>query len=67
MVRSSYYAWCEGEAARRARQAADDTLAHEITVLHTASRHTYGVPRIHAELRRPGRRVNRQTRRPRDA
>ncbi|GAA2964053.1 IS3 family transposase [Kitasatospora cinereorecta] len=57
VVRSSYYAWCEGEAARRARQAADDALARaEITVVHIASRHTYGVPRIHAELRRLGRR-----------
>ncbi|MER6333470.1 hypothetical protein [Streptomyces sp. NPDC001034] len=45
VARSSYYAWCEGEAARRARQAADDALAHEITVVHIASRHTYGVPR----------------------
>ncbi|GAA5210813.1 hypothetical protein GCM10023323_39940 [Streptomyces thinghirensis] len=60
VARSSYYAWCEGEAARRARQAADDSLAHEITVVHIASRHTYGVPRIHAELRRLGRRVNRK-------
>ncbi|EFK98001.1 integrase [Streptomyces sp. SPB78] len=60
VARSSYYAWCEGEAARRARQAADDALAHEITVVHIASRHTYGVPRIHAELRRLGRRVNRK-------
>lgn len=47
VARSSYYAWSEGEAARRARQAADDALAHEITVLHIASRNTYGVPRIH--------------------
>ncbi|MET7575661.1 IS3 family transposase [Streptomyces sp. NPDC005492] len=60
VARSSYYAWREGEAARRARQAADDALAHEITVLHLASRRTYGVPRIHAELRRHGRRVNRK-------
>ncbi|WP_030188107.1 hypothetical protein [Streptomyces sp. NRRL S-813] len=41
VARSSYCGWCEGEAARRARQAADDALAHEITVLHIASRHTY--------------------------
>ncbi|MFH9016408.1 hypothetical protein ACH4C6_34265 [Streptomyces sp. NPDC017943] len=34
VFRSSYYAWCEGEAARRARQTADDALAHEITVVH---------------------------------
>ncbi len=60
VARSSYYAWREGEAARRARQAADDALANEITVVHIASRHTYGVPRIHAELRRLGRRVNRK-------
>ncbi|MER6417028.1 IS3 family transposase, partial [Streptomyces humidus] len=60
VARSSYYAWRESEAARRARQAADDWLAHEITVLHLASRKTYGVPRIHAELRRLGRQVNRK-------
>ncbi|MER5554865.1 IS3 family transposase [Streptomyces sp. NPDC002793] len=63
VTRSSYYAWREGEAARQARQArqaAADALAHEITVLHIASRKTYGVPRIHAELRRLGRRVNRK-------
>ncbi|MEU9057259.1 IS3 family transposase [Streptomyces sp. NPDC048384] len=29
-------------------------------VLHVASRRTYGVPRIHAELRRLGRRVSRK-------
>ncbi|MEW2490309.1 IS3 family transposase [Streptomyces sp. NPDC048411] len=60
LARSSYYAWRDGEAARRKRQAADDVLAHEITVLHIASRKTYGVPRIHAELRRLGQRVNRK-------
>ncbi|MBJ6613985.1 IS3 family transposase [Streptomyces sp. I4(2020)] len=54
VTRSSYYAWRGSEAARRARQAADDALVHEITVIHIASRHTYGVPRIHAELRRLG-------------
>ncbi|MFF9345604.1 IS3 family transposase [Streptomyces sp. NPDC014734] len=59
-ARSSCCARREGEAARHARQAADDALAHEITVVHIASRHAYGVPRIHAELRRPGRRVNRR-------
>jgi hypothetical protein len=60
VARSSYYAWREGEAVRRRRRAADGALAHEITVLHIASRRTYGVPRIHAELRRLGRRVNRK-------
>ncbi|MCX4993486.1 hypothetical protein [Streptomyces sp. NBC_00568] len=52
VARSSFYAWLAGEQARAARRAADDALAHEITVLHLASRCTYGVPRIHAGLRR---------------
>ncbi|MGW9454328.1 IS3 family transposase [Streptomyces sp. NPDC055632] len=60
VARSSSYAWLAGESARAARQAADDALAHEITMLHIASRCTYGVPRIHAELRRLDRRVNRK-------
>jgi putative transposase len=38
----------------------DDPLAHEIIVLHLASRKTYGVPCIHTELRRLGRQMNRK-------
>ncbi|MFD5474949.1 IS3 family transposase [Streptomyces sp. NPDC127105] len=53
-------AWLDGEKTRSARKAADDALAHEITVLHLASKATYGVPRIHAGLRRLGHRVNRK-------
>ncbi|MGW2557066.1 IS3 family transposase [Streptomyces sp. NPDC001635] len=60
VARSSFYACAKGEAARRRCQEADDVLAHEITVLHVASKHTYGVPRIHAELTRFGRHVNRK-------
>ncbi|MFJ2307734.1 IS3 family transposase [Streptomyces sp. NPDC087787] len=60
VARSSFYAWLAGEKARSARKAADDALAHEITVLHLASKATYGVPRIHAGLRRLGHRVNRK-------
>ncbi|MER7043121.1 IS3 family transposase [Streptomyces microflavus] len=60
VARSSFYAWAEGEAARRRRQEADDALAHQITVLHVASQHTYGAPRIHAELVRLGHQVNRK-------
>ncbi|MGW4048729.1 IS3 family transposase [Streptomyces sp. NPDC004721] len=52
--------WLAGEKTRSARKAADDALAHEITVLHVASKATYGVPRIHAGLRRLGHRVNRK-------
>ncbi|MFC8016443.1 IS3 family transposase [Streptomyces cinereoruber] len=58
--RSSFYAWLAGTQARAVRRAADDALAHEITVIHLASKHTYGAPRIHAELRRLGRRINRK-------
>jgi putative transposase len=61
VARSSFYAWLAGEKTRRAkRAAADDALAHEITVLHVASRGAYGVPRIHAGLRRLGHRINRK-------
>ncbi|MEU4681855.1 IS3 family transposase [Streptomyces xinghaiensis] len=58
VARSSFYAWLAGEKARAARRVADEALAHEITVLHIASQATYGVPRIHAGLRRLGHRVN---------
>ncbi|WP_338775270.1 DDE-type integrase/transposase/recombinase [Streptomyces sp. DG1A-41] len=57
VARSSFYAWLAGEKTRRAKQAADDVLAHEITVLHLASRSSYGVPRIHAGLTRPAKRA----------
>jgi putative transposase len=60
VARSSFYAWLASAKARAARKASDDALAHEITVIHLASRGTYGVPRVHAELRRLGRRVNRK-------
>jgi transposase InsO family protein len=60
VARSSFYAWLVAAKTRSARKAADEALAHEITVIHVASRHTYGVPRIHAELRRLGRSVNRK-------
>ncbi|WP_329537231.1 IS3 family transposase (plasmid) [Streptomyces sp. NBC_01450] len=60
MARSSFYAWLASAKTRAARQAADEALAHEITVIHVASRQTYGVPRIHAELRRLEQRVNRK-------
>ncbi|WP_159425836.1 IS3 family transposase [Streptomyces noursei] len=38
----------------------NETPTHEIAVAHLASRGTYGVPRIHAELRRLERCVNRK-------
>jgi len=59
VARSSYYAWIAGEEAREKKRRADAALAHESTVLHVASRHIHGVPRVHAELRRLGHAVNR--------
>lgn len=58
VARSSFYTWRSAAKARAERKAAD--AAHEIAVLHIASHKTYGVPRIHAELRRLGRRINRK-------
>jgi hypothetical protein len=60
VARFSYCAWCEGEAVRRLRQAADDALAHEITLGHLAYRHLRhpAHPRRTARL---GRRVNRKS------
>ncbi|MFD5514127.1 IS3 family transposase [Streptomyces sp. NPDC127051] len=58
--RSSFYAWRDGAGARAGRRAAEEALAHEITVIHIASRSAYGAPRIRAELRRLGKRVNRK-------
>ncbi|WP_329460743.1 IS3 family transposase [Streptomyces sp. NBC_01497] len=59
-ARSTYYAWVAGAEAREARRRADGVLAHEITVIHIASRRNYGVPRVTAQLRRQGRVVSRK-------
>jgi transposase InsO family protein len=60
VARSSYYYWKATAAARAAREAADMVLAGEIRAAHAASDGTYGAPRITAELRDHGRRVNRK-------
>ncbi|PWI05480.1 hypothetical protein DIZ27_39210 [Streptomyces sp. NWU339] len=60
MARSSCCIWLAGEQARAARRAADDAPAHEVTVVHSASRCTSGVPCTHAELRRLEWRVDRK-------
>jgi putative transposase len=58
--RSNYYAWRAGAAARLAALREEELLAAEITLIHTASRGAYGAPRVHAELRRRGHRINRK-------
>jgi putative transposase len=58
--RSTYYAWLAARPAAQARQEAEDELAAEIGEIHTASRGAYGVPRVHAALRRRGHDINRK-------
>lgn len=52
--RAAYYAQRTGQPCPRAR--VDAELTEQITELHTESKGRYGAPRIHAELRRKGRR-----------
>ncbi len=56
--RSSYYKWLAGAEARAARQHQDRILAEEIRQVHDESGGAYGSPRVTAELREKGRRVN---------
>ncbi len=58
IARSSFYYWRRTAADRAARQAADARLATRIRAVHHESDGTYGVPRIAAELREAGERVN---------
>lgn len=46
--RSGFYAWCGRAPSPRA--AADQALTTTISMIHAASRGTYGAPRVHAEL-----------------
>jgi putative transposase len=55
---SGYYAWMKRRPSRRAETDAE--LVGEIRAAHTASRGTYGAPRIHAELTARGMRVGRK-------
>jgi putative transposase len=55
---SGYYAWAQRRPSRRAQR--DAVLVAEIRAAHGASRGTYGVPRIHADLAANGIRVGRK-------
>jgi len=56
--RAAYYQWrTRGPSAR---QLEDEDLARRILSIHQASRGTYGSPRVHAQLRREGRRCSRK-------
>lgn len=50
--RSAYYSWSRHIPSMRKRSDAE--LSNKITAIHDKSRHTYGAPRITAELARQG-------------
>ncbi|WP_440074332.1 IS3 family transposase [Streptosporangium sp. OZ121] len=56
--RSGFYRWRKAASARAQRAAADAVLAEEIRYIHGEFDGTYGSPRVTAELRAQGRRVN---------
>ncbi|WP_406740072.1 IS3 family transposase [Streptomyces atratus] len=58
VARSSFYKWKADRAARAAREQADAALAERIRAVHDEWDGTYGRPRITAELREDGERVN---------
>jgi putative transposase len=47
-----YYAWRERPASAHAQ--ADGELLTRVRTIHTTSRHLYGAPRVHAQLRAEG-------------
>jgi transposase InsO family protein len=55
---AGFYAW-KGRAPSE-RSVRDDRLTERIRAVHTASRETYGSPRVHAALRREGESVGRR-------
>jgi putative transposase len=58
VARAGYYAWRERGLSLRAQR--DAALTKELIRLHGASRQTYGVPRLHADLKAAGWRVGRK-------
>ncbi|MER7468737.1 IS3 family transposase [Streptomyces sp. NPDC097981] len=58
VARSTFYKWRAGRGARAARERADAALAERIRAVHAEWDGTYGRPRITAELRDDGERVN---------
>jgi putative transposase len=56
--RAGYYTWLRRTPSARAQ--ADAELIDAIRAIHHKSRQSYGVPRVHAELRANGQRVSRK-------
>jgi putative transposase len=57
---SGFYAWLRAIPTRQSRANADAELRGHIGRIFAAKRRVYGAPRIHAELRRAGRRHSRR-------
>ena len=57
---SGFYAWRQAIPSHQRRAEADADLRAHIGRIFTARRRVYGSPRIHAELRREGRRHSRR-------
>ncbi len=57
---SGFYAWLRAIPATRSRAEAEGELRGHIGRVFAAGRHVYGAPRVHAELRREGRRHSRR-------
>ncbi len=58
LSRSGFYRWNNTAPARAAKAAADAALVERIRAIHAASDQTYGSPRVTAELRDTGVKVN---------
>jgi putative transposase len=56
---STNYGWV-AQASKPCRQRCDEQLLAEIRAIHERSGGTFGTPRVHATLRRQGRRVGRK-------
>ncbi|PWJ05227.1 IS3 family transposase [Streptomyces sp. NWU49] len=58
--RSGFYRHRATAPARAERQAAEERAVVEIRAIHSEHRGAYGAPRVHAELRSRGRKINRK-------
>ncbi|MEV7864266.1 IS3 family transposase [Streptomyces hirsutus] len=58
--RAGYYRHLATEQARAERQAEEKRTVSEIRAIHLEHHGAYGAPRVHAELRARGRRINRK-------
>ena len=50
--KAGYYAWLQHPVSAHA--IADAALLKRVRTVHASSRHTYGAPRVHADLRGRG-------------